>query len=433
MVPADPISASASWVFLSYSWDNPAHKDWVLGFANRLRDDGVDAILDQTHLSLGGETPAFMERCVGESKNVLIICTEGYKDRFDHRRGGAGYEGHIITAELLADLGKTKFIPVLRQGEWTTAMPTALGGIYGADLRADDEAEYKKLVKHLHGVPLQPRPLGTRPSWVDEPVTTTPPAPAAAAPTVRPPTPALVLSLEYFEQRRRLPDSALVKKIWQGPHWRISARPATFRPARFANGAECARFVANASVRSVARWSEYPWFTNPHEEGADYIANEIELSDASITHLERWVLFQSAQFVQNMALDEMSLLGGRTHVLEILNTTTALYEFAGRMVDRQIITEPMDITFELNNVAGRRLTWPKDAFGLEDHIPRDAHCQDAKIIVDDVVAPDAMVNDRRARALAAALALYEQFGWHDPPKDDLAREQYRRFGQPVHI
>jgi hypothetical protein len=44
------------------------------------------------------------------------------------RRGGVGYEGHIITAEILSSVGANKFIPVLRQGDWPTAMPTPLNG-----------------------------------------------------------------------------------------------------------------------------------------------------------------------------------------------------------------------------------------------------------------------------------------------------------------
>ena len=146
-MPGSPISDPGSWkVFISYSWDSEEHKAWVLAFANRLRKDGIDAILDQTHLHLGGRTPQFMERSVRDSRSVLVICTEGYKQRFDGRTGGSGYEGHIITADIISSAGTNKFIPVLRQGDWTTALPTALGGVYGVDLRSDSVEVYKELV-----------------------------------------------------------------------------------------------------------------------------------------------------------------------------------------------------------------------------------------------------------------------------------------------
>ena len=33
-------------VFISYSWDNPRHKEWVTT-ANELRRNGIDATLDE--------------------------------------------------------------------------------------------------------------------------------------------------------------------------------------------------------------------------------------------------------------------------------------------------------------------------------------------------------------------------------------------------
>ena len=157
-------------VFISYSWDDESHKAWVLNFANRMRDDGIDAIIDQTHLDLGGDTPEFMERSIRDSLFVLVICTENYRERFDGRRGGAGYEGHIMTAQMVKRAGANKFIPLLRRGTWDNAMPTALEGLFGADLSKDSVAEYRKLVRRLHGVK-SIRPLGTRPKWLDEETT----------------------------------------------------------------------------------------------------------------------------------------------------------------------------------------------------------------------------------------------------------------------
>ena len=164
--PQNADGLEKNWtVFVSYSWDDEEHKAWVLVFANRLRDDGIDVILDQTHLQLGGRTPEFMERSVTESRCVLVVCTEQYKGRFDGRIGGVGYEGHIITGEMVSKVGVNKFIPVLRNGDWETAMPTALNGIYGIDLRNDSNEEYQKLVRNLHGIN-DVRPLGAPPVWL---------------------------------------------------------------------------------------------------------------------------------------------------------------------------------------------------------------------------------------------------------------------------
>jgi hypothetical protein len=41
-------------VFMFYSHDDQAHKDWVLGLATRLVANGVDVLLDQWDMRLGG-------------------------------------------------------------------------------------------------------------------------------------------------------------------------------------------------------------------------------------------------------------------------------------------------------------------------------------------------------------------------------------------
>ena len=67
--PEGTMSAAATRprVFISYSWDSKEHKEWTLSLATRLRDNGIDAVIDQTHLVLGARNPEFMERlCKGQ-------------------------------------------------------------------------------------------------------------------------------------------------------------------------------------------------------------------------------------------------------------------------------------------------------------------------------------------------------------------------------
>jgi hypothetical protein len=42
-------------VFISYSHDSQEHKKWVLDLATRLRNNGVDAIIDQWELRAGDD------------------------------------------------------------------------------------------------------------------------------------------------------------------------------------------------------------------------------------------------------------------------------------------------------------------------------------------------------------------------------------------
>ena len=53
---------SAPKAFISYSWGDDAHSQWVKELATRLRQDGVDVTLDRWHAVPGDQIPAFMER-----------------------------------------------------------------------------------------------------------------------------------------------------------------------------------------------------------------------------------------------------------------------------------------------------------------------------------------------------------------------------------
>jgi hypothetical protein len=46
-------------VFISYSHDSQGYKKWVLELAVRLRNNGIDAILDQFELKAGDDIPRF--------------------------------------------------------------------------------------------------------------------------------------------------------------------------------------------------------------------------------------------------------------------------------------------------------------------------------------------------------------------------------------
>ena len=79
--------------FISYSWDNDAHKEWVWSLAVRLRADGADVTLDRWLRFQETSFPPFMETAIRENQFIVIICTPHYKDRSDARECGVGYEG----------------------------------------------------------------------------------------------------------------------------------------------------------------------------------------------------------------------------------------------------------------------------------------------------------------------------------------------------
>src|SRR4051795_8500993 len=177
--------------FLSYSWDDDAHRDWVKLLAIRLRADGVDVTLDRWHAAPGDQIPAFMERAVRENDFVIAVCTPRFKERSDRRGGGVGYEGDIMTAYAFTVSNTRKFIPVLRRGSWEEAAPTWLLGRAKIDLSGEpySESEYEELLRTLHGAREEAPPIGPRPNFGDKKGSQASPAPAPVTPLAESSTP----------------------------------------------------------------------------------------------------------------------------------------------------------------------------------------------------------------------------------------------------
>ena len=148
--------------FISYSWDDDDHREWIRALAERLRADGIDVTIDRWAAVPGDQLPAFMERAIRDNQFVVIVCTPRYKHRSDAREGGVGYEGDIMTAEVLTSQNHRKFIPVLRSGVWSQAAPSWLLGKYYINLSGQpySERDYEDLVRTLLGIRETAPPVG---------------------------------------------------------------------------------------------------------------------------------------------------------------------------------------------------------------------------------------------------------------------------------
>lgn len=153
--------------FISYAWEDDAHKGWVKTLAERLRRDGVDVLLDKWALAPGDQLPEFMERAIRENDYVLIVCTPLYREKSDGRSGGVGYEGDVMTGEVVASRNHRKFIPLLRRGSWAEAAPSWLKGKVYVDLSDGPYSEdhYQDLLATLHNRREGAPPVGSAPAF----------------------------------------------------------------------------------------------------------------------------------------------------------------------------------------------------------------------------------------------------------------------------
>jgi len=104
-------------VFISYSWSNHQHEEWVINLATELRQAGVDVIFDKWDLKEGHDAIAFMEKMVTdpEIKKVIIVSDRVYAQKADSRKGGVGTETQIISKEIYDRVEQDKFVVVIAE------------------------------------------------------------------------------------------------------------------------------------------------------------------------------------------------------------------------------------------------------------------------------------------------------------------------------
>ncbi|MFM9948395.1 MAG: toll/interleukin-1 receptor domain-containing protein [Saprospiraceae bacterium] len=154
-------------VFISYSWDDEQHKEWVLTLANRLCSNGINVILDRYYLKPGKNLPHFVEQSIEKAERIIIVFTPNYKLKADKRAGGVGYEYSIMNVSLYNNqTTNEKVIPVLRAGNKEDSIPEFMQQFIHIDTRNDENFEnsYIDLLREIYNEPAIQKPtLGTKP------------------------------------------------------------------------------------------------------------------------------------------------------------------------------------------------------------------------------------------------------------------------------
>ena len=146
------------------------HVAWVTNLARRLRANGVDVHLDRWDVRLGHDVNLFMERYRDLSARVLVVLSDDYGPKADSRGlqpSGVGTETTIVSPTIYRDLGGNRVIPVVPNSETVAGdpiPPTYLVGRAWIDFRENHEYAYERLLRELHGVPIEAAPpLGRNP------------------------------------------------------------------------------------------------------------------------------------------------------------------------------------------------------------------------------------------------------------------------------
>ncbi len=158
-------------VFISYSWDNEEHKEWVLKLANELTDNRINVVLDRFDLTAGKGMTQFMEKAVNRTNKVLLILTPNYKHKADNRIGGVGYEYSMVSQEFYENNDTDKFIPIVREGSFDSSAPYFIKSVISHSMTNDEtyHRDFDNLLRIIYDEPeIKRPPLGKKPSFVQK-------------------------------------------------------------------------------------------------------------------------------------------------------------------------------------------------------------------------------------------------------------------------
>lgn len=220
-----------------------------------------------------------------------------------------------------------------------------------------------------------------------------------------------------FDQQRSAMQMSGSTKARKRGFWQVSIHPQRFVQQRVPNILELAPIMRAAAV-SYRGWP-YPSVLTRLEPsiGDDWIQADVD----DRIHVERWRMYQSGHFVQDMGLwedwfeqDFLTRAEQRPTASETLGvdftigTLTEIFEFAARLAASAAGAEAMVISLSLHGLKGRRLELPPGRAGFST--PRVANI-DSYRFEPRLMARDALLTDPRAPAVDAALELFRRFGW----------------------
>jgi small GTP-binding protein len=146
--------------FISYAWGKPEHERWVERLATDLLKADVKVILDRwENARIGSSVPRFVDR-VGQAGYVIVIGTPLYRQKYDNKEPMGGFvvaaEGDLIGKRMIgSEKEKQTVLPLLLEGDETSALPPLLHGRVYGDFRAPDAylVTVLELILSLYDIP----------------------------------------------------------------------------------------------------------------------------------------------------------------------------------------------------------------------------------------------------------------------------------------
>lgn len=137
-------------VFISYSWDDDAHKKWVNQLASDLSKHFT--VEFDKNLKVSMSPMDYMKHSILSSDFVIIVFTPNYYERASSKQNtGVQYEFSIIQEDLFRKISTGKYIPLLKSHTKSESIPLLMRDSIYIDFIKD--SDYKKnldgLIEHI--------------------------------------------------------------------------------------------------------------------------------------------------------------------------------------------------------------------------------------------------------------------------------------------
>jgi SEFIR domain len=136
-------------VFVTYSWGDKAHEDQVLAFTNELRENGFNAEMDKliSQRQTATDFDKMMHKIMTDYKKVIIVLSEGYKQKAENFSKSVGKEYSYIIKTI--DDEENKFVFVCFRTLSNDIVPHAIKGREVIDFSIDKGDAFNNLFAKL--------------------------------------------------------------------------------------------------------------------------------------------------------------------------------------------------------------------------------------------------------------------------------------------
>ena len=228
---------------------------------------------------------------------------------------------------------------------------------------------------------------------------------------------------------------ALLTKIEEAPHWRVTIRPVTHLEERIKTLGECWKLVESSRV-SLRGW-DYPHLDYEHRHNGN---NWVASWDEYRSHREYWRFYQSGQFLHLYSFKEDHYRGkaeekARADVPRLRNfspsgyldaisapwTITEIFEFAARLAQRADFGDAVSVAICMIDVKDRILYLSDPARDFS----RPYVATEPTIGNEWTVSTQELLGGASDLSLSATEWFFERFQWTDLPRQVLANDQRR--------